>query len=83
MHLKQRSCILLSVFLLSLASPLASSQSVIEPMPPQAQGFASSWDLVEPVSKQAILTNPVNPVIDLASPIIDHLDYCCPIQAWR
>ena len=73
MHLKQRSCILLSVFLLSLASPLASSQSVIEPMPPQAQGFSSSWDLVEPVSKQAILTNPVDPVIDLASLSFDPL----------
>ena len=72
------SCILLSVFLLSLASPLASSQSNLETSSLQTKSSHSSWDSVEPVSKQAILTNPVDPVINLASlsfdPLSDNLN---------
>ena len=79
MHLKQQSCILLSVFLLSLASPLASSQSVLEVVSPQNEDLSSSWDSVEPVSKQAVLINPVDSVIDLATlsfdPLSDDLNY--------
>ena len=73
MHLKHTSCILLSMFLLSLASPLASSQSVFEPLPSQTNELTSSWDSVEPVSKQAILINPVDSMIDLASLSFDPL----------
>ncbi|MCH1442293.1 MAG: S8 family serine peptidase [Candidatus Poseidoniaceae archaeon] len=73
MHLKHTSCILLSMFLLSLASPLASSQSVFEPLPSQTSELTSSWDSVEPVSKQAIRINPVDSVIDLASLSFDPL----------
>ena len=61
------------MFLLSLASPLASSQSVFEPLPSQTSELTSSWDSVEPVSKQAIRINPVDSVIDLASLSFDPL----------
>ena len=61
------------MFLLSLASPLASSQSVFEPLPSQTNELTSSWDSVEPVSKQAILINPVDSMIDLASLSFDPL----------
>ena len=78
MHLKRRSFILLSVFLLSLASPLASSHSVTESVSSQTIVPSSSWDSITPVSKQAILTNPIEPVIDLASfsfdPLFDDLE---------
>jgi uncharacterized membrane protein len=73
MHLKRRSFILLSVFLLSLASPLASSHSVVESKSSQAMVHSSSWDSITPVSKQVILTNPIEPVIDLASFSFDPL----------
>ena len=73
MHLKRRSFILLSVFLLSLASPLASSHSVVESKSSQAMVYSSSWDSITPVSKQVILTNPIEPVIDLASFSFDPL----------
>ena len=85
MHLKRKSCILLSVFLLSLASPLASSQSSVEPIVSSKEGLLSSWNSIEPVSKQAILTNPVDQVIDLASfsfdPLFDDLNQIP--SAWR
>jgi len=85
MHLKQASCILLSVFLLSLASPLASSQSISEPASSFSMESASSWDSIQPVSKQAVLTHPVDPTINLATvsfdPLSDNLDYIP--STWR
>lgn len=85
MHLKRKSCILLSVFLLSLASPLASSQSSVEPIVSSEVVSPSSWDSIEPVSKRVISTNPADPVIDLASfsfdPLFDDLNHIP--SAWR
>ena len=85
MHLKRKSCILLSVFLLSLASPLASSESSVEPIVSSDVVLPSSWDSIEPLSKQAILTNPVDYVIDLASfsfdPLFDNLNQIP--SAWK
>ncbi len=79
MHLRRRCFLLLSIFLLSLAFPMASSSPKTIAETVVVESFDSNWMPIEPVSTRSIAIKTVDPTIHLAGfsfdPHITDLSY--------
>ncbi len=73
MHLRRRCFLLLSIFLFSLALPIASSTSRVVEDVEVIQTHDSQWKSIDPVSKRSIVVKEISTTIDLAGFSFDPL----------